>query len=95
MKSGMTTTLSDSDLATVLHGAATSLRNSAESLLGFAHTDHQPGDLEFENLAGLAQTIERVAQMLDLFRANLCQKCKLTEVREMLVVKPYSSRKMR
>jgi len=46
-------------------------------------------------LAGLAQTIERVANMLDTFRANLCQKCKLTEVREMLVVKPSFSRKVR
>ena len=94
MKSVMTTTMSDSDMATTLHVNATSLRNSAESLFGIAHTDHQPGDLEFENLAGLAQTIERVAQMLDVFRANLCQKCKLTEVREVLVVKPYSSRKV-
>jgi len=94
MKSVMTTTLSESDMGTVLHGTATSLRNVGEALTGIACTDHRVGDLQYKSLAGLARTVERIAELLDVFNDSLCQNCRMAEVREMLGVKPFSRSKI-
>lgn len=77
-----------SDLQTTLLTRSVSLRNVAHSLVGFAHEQHNVGDVAFQNLEGLALALEQEAKVLETVSRALCQACALTQVVEEVRMAP-------
>ena len=70
------------DVATLLAGLASRLRNDGLALAGIACRDAAPGTVEHRDLTGLAGSLERTAALLEAVKERLCQECRLRDVVE-------------
>lgn len=74
------------ELTSLLTRQAYRLRNDAMAVLGLAHTHFHASEVEQEQLAWLAESIERNARLLDLVGERLCQGCRFLKVAERVSV---------
>lgn len=72
------------DVATLLGGLASRLRNDALALSGLAWRESHPGAADHEDLHGLAGSRERTAKALEAVKDRLCFGCRLLDVAEHL-----------
>ncbi|MBI2191977.1 MAG: hypothetical protein HYU36_08340 [Planctomycetes bacterium] len=70
------------DVATLLAGLASRLRNDGVALAGIACRDTEPGAVEHRDLTGLAHSLERTAALLEAVKERLCPECRLRDVVE-------------
>lgn len=62
------------DVATLLAGLASRLRNDGLALAGIACRDAEPGAVEHRDLNGLAGSLERTAALLEAVKERLCEE---------------------
>ena len=79
---GETIETEQTDMATVLAGLASRLRNDGLALADIACRDADPGAVEYRDLTGLAGSLERTAALLEAVKEPLCQECRLRDVVE-------------
>ena len=72
------------ELASLLPRLAHRLRNDALAIQGLAHTHFHASQTEREQLAWLAESLERTARLLDLVGGHLCRNCRFLELVERL-----------
>ena len=70
------------DVATLLAGLASRLRNDGLALAGIACRDAEPGAVEHRDLTGLAGSLEWTAALVEAVKARLCRECRLRAVVE-------------
>ena len=74
--------MEQTDVATLLAGLASRLRNDGLALAGIACRDADPGAVEHRDLNGLAGSLERTAALLEAVKERLCEECRLRDVVE-------------
>ena len=70
------------DVATFLATLSARLRSNSLALRAIADRDHDPGDANHRELTSIADSLERTADMLELSKKHLCEKCRMMGVSE-------------
>jgi len=79
---GGTIETEQTDVASLLAGTASRLRNDGLALVGIACRNSAPGAVEHRDLHELAGSLDRIATLVEAVKERLCQKCRLLDVAE-------------